>query len=144
MADFNTTQAARQDATPIEFTPVYDANFKLQGKRGTLPADHGFTLAQNDRIKLFDTKLEADVRPMFLIVRNGAFGASVTLDIGTTDDPDALVDGLAVATANTGQVVVSLQSDAFGTAEDIFATFIGANPADNVLLDVELVYASGN
>lgn len=144
MADFNSTQAARQEATPVEFTPVYDANFKVQGKRGTLAASHGFTLAQNDRIKLFDTKLDADVRPLYAIVRCGAFGASVTLDVGTTADPDAIIDGLDISAALTGSLVVSLQSDAFGSAQDIYATFIGANPADNVLLDVELFYASGN
>jgi len=144
MADFNSTQAARQSATPPEFTPVYDANFKVQGKRGVLPASHGNTLAQNDRIKLFDTKLEADARPLFLKISNGAFGASVVLDIGTTANPNAIVDGLDISAASTGQLVVSLQVDAFGSAQDIYATLAGANPADNVGLDVELFYASGN
>lgn len=143
MADFNSKQNVAGASRPLVPTPGTETGAKLVTYRGSIDANHGFTLAQNDRIKLFTQPVPNLYRPLFLVITHGAFGAGVTLDVGTTADPDELVDGLNIAAAGRS-VVVALTTDQLDADREYFATFIGANPADDQALSVELICAGYN
>lgn len=84
--------------------------------------------AENDTLKLF--KLYRPMIPQFIMVDHGAFGSSVTLDIGdnaSTPDPDRFVVGLDISAAGRSINPV-LDQSVMLPGEELVASFLDANP----------------
>lgn len=116
--------------------------------------------AENDTILLArlpgDVVLGLDTRLVF-----GAFGASVTLDIGVrpvtgsafATDPDAIVAGIDVSSAGTARVVAAADADkklweftdlsaepAIMPEIEVYASLLDANPTDDAVLAWQIQY----
>lgn len=106
-------------------------------------------VAQNDDVRL--CQLPAGARLIGGEFKHGAFGASVTLDIGlraldgsgyldklntVADDPDALATNLDIAAAGFKDVFEETPYILYETEKEleVYALFEGANPADNIEL----------
>lgn len=129
------------------------AYFQFQADRDAV----GGVIAQNDTVRL--AQLPAQARLIRGKFKHGAFGTSVTLDLGLrgldnsgfynlagtlADDPDYLAASVAIATAST--TPVELFKDPAGLfyltdkEVELYATFKGANPADNVEISGVILY----
>lgn len=137
MATFNSTQYAQRATANAVGTPL-NANLdggKIRRKYATLPATVG--LAQNDLVNLF--VLPKGAIPIAYVARYGAFGASVTLDIGYSGAEATFKSALDVSAA--GVTMAATLGNVALTADTIVqAKFEGANPADDKVLEVELWY----
>jgi hypothetical protein len=87
-------------------------------------------------------------------VWHGAFGSSVTMDVGirgvdgTVVDADGLAAALNVAAAGTKQVnggALLNQVNGYVCPQDvvIYATLAGANPTDDIQAEFEIHYVAG-
>lgn len=144
MTDHNSVQVARRGShTAVQtLNQPYEVGGRVRSLYASITAS-AQTLAQNDRIYLFD--LPANAQPQLLRTKYGAFGASVTLDIGygaadaaTEDDFEAALDissaGSTLGWCDSGDVIST-------TAKTpVYAHFEGANPADDKVLEVWLYY----
>lgn len=95
------------------------------------------TLAQDDFVNMFD--LPAGCTPCFYKLAYGAFGASVTLDIGWSGDENALESALDVSSAGALNWTAVDDSTPLTAAKTLQAHFEGANPADDQSLEVWLL-----
>ena len=139
MATFNSTQFANGIADPVVQNPPTDDEGRVRWKFATLPANHGNTLAQDDFINLF--KLPKDCRPLEILRTNGAFGASVTLDVGFSGDEDAFESAVSVAAAQTTPVLGVVDDISVLTSEvTVQAKLEGANPPDDQELTIGISY----
>jgi hypothetical protein len=122
------------------------AYFQFQADRDAT----GAVVAQNDDVRL--CQIPAGARLTGGKIKHGAFGSSVTLDIGlrgldgsgyittslsgTADDPDAVATNLDVAAAGVKDLFEEPAYLFYETEKELelYALFEGANPADNVEL----------
>jgi len=100
----------------------------------------GVAWAARDKIKLF--RLPANAIVMLLSLRNEAFGSGVSVDIGSDDDGDMLVDGHSVASAGQ-QLQVPHKFEKVGGSGDITLTFSNHNPTDDARIHVGVQYVIG-
>lgn len=139
MAEFNSAEFAAFN-TP-EGNNVRDWGGRVRMAYWSVPAIVG--LAQDDTVLL--TKLPAKARVLEGRIEFGAYGASVTLDIGVKSPlvVDKYLNGADISAAgeldiandralNMGQVTTA--------AEDVIATFLDANPSDVVTMSGWLLY----
>lgn len=145
MAEFNSRQIAGLAAAPKTKVAPYD-DAQLRVFIATTPAAAAW--AQNDTFKICDVPKGTRILSTGS-VKTGAFGASVTMDIGTRLTADGTVldaDGLAaalnVAAAGTKQISGGAQLQPSGyvcTADTtIYATLAGANPTDDIQAEFEI------
>lgn len=141
MATFNATEYAAIYATlpnVKQKTTLYGA--RVHYREANVPAIVG--LAQNDLVNLFT--LPKGARPLMYALTFGAYGSSVTLDIGWSGDEDALESALDISSA--GAVAwKAVDDDSLLTAEKtVQAKFEGGNPDDTKTLRVQLLYILPN
>lgn len=115
----------------------------------------GAVVAQNDDVRL--CQLPAGARLLGGQFKHGAFGATVTLDIGlraldgsgyldkaltVADDPDALATNLDIAAAGFKDVFEETTYLFYETEKEleVYALFEGANPSDAVELSGYVQY----
>jgi len=145
MTDINSIQVARRGSTTAVQTlnSPWEVSGKLRVAYGKIAAS-AQTIAQNDRVYLFD--LPPNAAPLLLRTKYGAFGASVTLDVGY-GAADASTEN-----AFESALDISAAGSTFGFCDDasvvsttattaVYAQFEGANPADDKDLEVWLFYA---
>jgi hypothetical protein len=96
------------------------------------------TLAQNDLVSLFD--LPAYVMPMYQRLEWGAFGSSVTLDIGFDGDENAFESGLDISSAGVQNWALVDDASELTAIKVVQAKFEAANPADTVDFEYWLMY----
>jgi hypothetical protein len=138
MATFNSTQYAQTQASPVDPLDPTELEGRVRVAFADLPSSHGNTLAQNDLINLFD--LPKGARPLWLMTVFGAFGTSVTLDVGYNGDENAFEDGLDISAAGTSFTAVD-DFTVLSAKQTVQAALKDANPADNVGLTVIMGYA---
>lgn len=131
------------------------AYFQFQADRDAT----GAVVAQNDTVRL--CQIPAQARLVGGQIKHGAFGASVTLDLGlrgldnsgtitikatgdggTADDPDAIATDLDIAAAGQ-KALFEEPAYLFYLTEkelELYCKFEGANPADNVELSGCIFY----
>lgn len=143
MPDFNSTQYARKGS--LTRAPDFLVPSELSGEIRVAYAEYTAdnVNAQNDRIILFD--LPAGARPLFYSIWHGAFGASVTLDLGygalDASTENAFASALNVAAAGVIFAPVALGGQVpLPTNVVVSAQFEGANPSDTADLFVALYY----
>jgi hypothetical protein len=134
MATVDSTQYSNANASPPnKLDPT-----EFGGELRSAYAKFNGTLADGDDINLFT--LPDGARVQMVSYKNAAFGSSVAMDIGTSDDDDRFVAAESVAAAGQG-LVPSLDP---GTKIDgptvIKAKLEGANPNDDVDLEVMVYY----
>ena len=98
-------------------------------------------LAQNDLVNL--TKVPAKARVIGGRIDHGAYGASVTLDIGISGDSDKYLSALDISSAGQSDIANTLalnQGVATTVEETIQALFEAANPSDVVVMSGYLLY----
>jgi hypothetical protein len=143
MTDHNSVQYALRGSVTAAQTLVNPTEFggRVRIAYAKLAAS-GQTLAQNDRVKLFD--LPKGARPLLLRTKYGAFGASVTLDIGygALDASTENVWESALDISAAGSTLGWVDDDTPLTADvTAYAQLEGANPADDKDLEVWLLWA---
>lgn len=145
MPEFNSRQIAGMSSTPRVKAAPYD-----HGQLGVLIATTPATAAwaQNDTFVI--GRLTKGTRILSSSkVKHGAFGASVTMDVGVRDattgtviDADGLAAALNVAAAGTKEVSggALLQPAGYICTADVvvYATLAGANPTDDIQAEFEL------
>lgn len=97
------------------------------------------TLAQNDTINLF--RLPKGAKPLFYMSKHGAFGASVTMSLGTSGSASLYENAVSISAA--GGQFLALDDTAIITTDGgivIQALLEGANPADDKDLEVWFFY----
>lgn len=147
MAEFDSRQI-----TALAGTPKVKANPYDHGKLMVLIADTPATAAwaQNDTFEIGMIPKGSRILSSGQ-VKTGAFGASVTMDIGaraasdgTVIDADGFAAALNVAAAGTKQISggALLQPSGYITTQDIvvYATLAGANPTDDIQAQFEIHY----
>lgn len=97
------------------------------------------TLAQNDTVTLFT--LPKGARPLAFGGVSGAFGASVTFDIGKSAGAAEFVAAVDISAA-AQFVRTSLDLSALTADTLVYGSFEGANPADNVNIEVYCLYVT--
>lgn len=149
MAEFNSRQAALIAAGSKTLS-------NSQGKKRTLVITTPATAAwaQNDTIAS-GIKLPKGVR--FLcdsFASHGAFGASVTCDVGIRNfatkvaiDADGIAAAVAIASAgrtamNNGALVLDGVESVTTEESEVYITLTGANPTDNIQGRWEISYIS--
>lgn len=127
------------------------AYFQFQADRDIAAA----AIAQNDSVRL--CQLPAGARLIDGWYKFGAFGGSVTLDLGlfaadgsgyldvagtVADDPDAIATNVSIATAGAAALFEELAYRGYETEKEVElrGLFEGANPADNVELSGYILY----
>jgi len=148
MPEFNSRQITALAATPPVKAAPYDHG-KVTVRIATTPAAAAW--AQNDTFKICDipkgTRILRTGR-----VYHGAFGASVTMDVGmrkTSDgsvvDADGIAAALNVAAAgnkdlNGGSSLNGVSTAALVASDDwtLYATLAGANPTDDIQAEFEI------
>lgn len=145
MPEFQSTQIAGLSAVPKVKAPPSDHG-QLHVIVATTPAVAAW--AQNDTFLV--ARLVKGTRILSSSkVKHGAFGASVTMDVGvrgvnggTVIDADGLAAALNVAAAGTKEISGGALVQPTGylcTADvDVYATLAGANPTDNIQAEFEL------
>lgn len=116
----------------------------------------GGAAAQNDNVRM--VTIPKGARLVGGTVKHGAFGASVTLDIGlrgadlsgylsadgstTADDPDGVATNVDISAAGSFDLFEELGFLYFETEKETELMFLfeGANPADNVQAEVSVLY----
>jgi hypothetical protein len=143
MADFNSTQYAKKGS--LVRAPDFLVPSELSGELRVAYADYTTdqVLSQNDRIILFD--LPRGARPLFYAVWHGAFGASVTLDIGygalDAATENAFASALDVSAAGVKFAPVPTGGQVPLTADVTVAIqFEGGNPSDTADISVAIYY----
>lgn len=148
MAEINSTQKAlRLQTPPAKISAVDNGNVKVA--TGTLPA--AWSGAQNDTIAfgIFIPKGARILRTSRLTC--GAFGASVTLDVGirkldgTVIDADGLSPNVNVATAankdlNNGAIFSTPAGPIMTDDVEVYGTIEGGTPTANTACEVEVYY----
>lgn len=128
---------ASQTSAGTPLKPVYNRG-KVRVSYGSIVAS-GQTLAENDLIKLFD--LPAGAVPLYYMARNGAFGASVTMDIGTSSTQDLYEAAVSISAASQLGPTPLDNNDILTAKTTIYAKLEGANPADDKALEIWLYWA---
>lgn len=148
MAEFDSRQITALASTPKVKAAPYDHG-KISVLIATTPATAAW--AQNDTFEI-GTIPKGSRLLRSGKVYHGAFGASVTMDIGTRAASDGTVldaDGLAaalnVAAAGVKDINGGAQSSAvngYVTTQDVvvYATLAGANPTDDIQAEFEIHY----
>lgn len=106
---------------------------------GTLAADHGYTLAQDDQINF--TTLPAGFTPLFVQVQTGALGTGVTLALTANDGTNRTILAATSVASATSTIVPAAYSTPLAVACTLVGTLAGGNPADNVAATV-VVYGT--
>lgn len=140
MAQFNSDQYKKAYVdVPRVRVAINSWGGRVRIKWFDVPATVG--LAQNDTVRL--CKLDNNSRVIGGRVHFGAYGASVTLDIGTAAAEDRYLAALDISSAGEGNFGDTLTLN-FGdklTAEtDLIAKFEGANPDDTKILKGYVLY----
>jgi hypothetical protein len=140
MADFNSDQWAQRlsVAFPGEIGAAQDYNGRVRTAYAKFTGGVS-TLAQNDRIRLFE--IPGGARVVGVKTRHGAFGFSVTLAIGTTASAAKYLAATSIAAAGTINAVPATFTPESGNQPvTLYATLGGANPADDQDLEVLVEY----
>lgn len=151
MAEFSSTQISGLSASPKTKVQPYD-NGSPQVLIATTPAVAAW--AQNDTFVIGTIPKGSRILSVSK-VKHGAFGASVTMDVGVRDavtatviDADGLAAALNVAAAGTKEISggALLQPTGYITLADVtlYATLAGANPSDNILAEFEIHYLTSS
>ncbi|HEU6456481.1 MAG TPA: hypothetical protein VN201_13575 [Roseateles sp.] len=151
MAEFNSRQITNLAATPKVKMQPYD-NGGINVLVATTPATAAW--AQNDTFKIGTIPKGSRILSSGW-VKTGAFGASVTMDIGvrassdgTVIDADGLAAALNVAAAGTKQISggALLQPAGYITTQDVdlYATLAGANPTDDIQAEFEIHFLTNS
>lgn len=149
MAEINSAQAANVAAGTMNKSADKNRKSMLTVTMpATWSASNGDTVATKQ-------VLPASCRVTGVRVSNAAGASSSTLSVGirkatdgTSADPDALVNALAITTAAyagvfTGALLTAGQSAIMPAYEtEVYLTFGGANPTANQALRVEIDYVS--
>lgn len=147
MPEFNSTQISGMSASPKTKVAPTD-NGALCVLVATTPAVAAW--AQNDTFVVGVIPKGSRILSSSK-VKHGAFGASVTMDVGVRDattgaviDADGLAAALNVAAAGTKEISggALVQPTGYITTADVtvYATLAGANPTDNILAEFEIHY----
>lgn len=139
MATFDGTQYGQKATLSTAGTPLSRSVHRgaVRVYRADFPAT---VIAQNDLVNLFDVGpgvTTGEWRPLWVNVEHGAYGASVTLDVGWTGNTDAIVSALDIAAAGTSYLF-SAETALVTGVQTIQALFEGADPADDQTLAVTL------
>jgi hypothetical protein len=145
MAEINSRQITGLTTSPKTKVAPYD-DAQIRVFVATTPAAAAW--AQNDTFKICDVPKGTRILSSSK-VKHGAFGASVTMDVGTRQTSDGTVldaDGLAaalnVAAAGTKEISggAQLQPAGFICTVDttIYATLAAANPTDDAQAEFEI------
>lgn len=143
MADFPSDQYAGKGS--LTQAPDFLVPSELSGEVRIAYADYTTdnVNAQNDRVILFD--LPAGARVIAYAVWHGAFGASVTLDIGygaldaATENAFANALDVAAAGVKFGAVPTGGQLP-LATDVTVAAQWEGGNPSDTANMSIALLY----
>lgn len=148
MAEFNSRQITGLSSSPKVKAAPYDHG-QINVLVATTPATAAW--AQNDTFKV-GTLLKGSRILRTSHFYHGAFGASVTLDLGvraasdgTVIDADGLCAAIDVSAAGIDQVkngALLKAVNGYVTTQDvdIYATLAGANPTDDVQAEFEIYY----
>lgn len=147
MPEFNSTQITGLASSPKTKVAPFD-NGSSQVLIATTPAVAAW--AQNDTFVVGVIPKGSRILSSSK-VKHGAFGASVTMDVGVRDavtgtviDADGLAAALNVAAAGTKEISggALVQPTGYITTADVtvYATLAGANPTDNILAEFEIHY----
>lgn len=144
MAEIESRQAARTAASATGVGKMLATDVgKIMAITIDSPAVAAW--AQNDTIAS-PVRIPKGAKPIGAIVKHGAFGTSVTLDVGLRNydtgaaiDADGIVAARAVATAgggfdNSGALCLTPQQ--LSVDAQLYATLGGANPTDDVQLTI--------
>lgn len=148
MAEFDSRQITARAATPPVKTNPYD-NGQINVLIATTPATAAW--AQNDTFEIGTIPKGARLLRSGKVY-HGAFGASVTMDVGirkasdgTVVDADGLATALNVAAAgvkdlNGGSALAGVTVANIVATEDwvLYATLAGANPTDDIQAEFEI------
>lgn len=112
---------------------------------GYLPAAHGLTIAQNDIIQMVKVPIGAIVADGALLM--GAWGGSVTADVGDENTEDLYISAADVSSASctnffesTGLAGVPYT---YLVADTIDVKLEGANPTDAIAMALIVGYLTG-
>jgi hypothetical protein len=148
MAEFNSRQITSLAASPKVKAAPYDHG-KVSVLVATTPATAAW--AQNDTFLIGVIPKGSRILRTSKVY-HGAFGASVTMDVGTRAagggtviDADGLAAALNVAAAGVKDINGGAQSSAVNgyvtTADvDVYATLAAANPTDDIQAEFEIHY----
>ena len=148
MAEFTATQITGLTSSPKTKMPPYDHG-QIKVLIGSSPAVAAW--AQNDTFKIgVIPKGSRILRTSHFW--HGAFGASVTCDVGlrqtsdgTVIDADGLCAGIDVSASGIDQIkngALLKAVNGYVTTQDVdvYATLGGANPTDDVRIEFEIYY----
>jgi hypothetical protein len=150
MAEFDSRQLTSLEGSPKVKASPYDHG-KIQVAVATTPAVAAW--AQNDTwaTGIIIPKGSRILRSGRL--SHGAFGASVTMDVGIRDttsaqtviDVDGIADGLDVAAAGVKELdggSLFASGVAYVTTQEceVYCSLLTANPTDNIQAEVEIHY----
>jgi hypothetical protein len=151
MAEINSRQITALAATPKMKASPFDHG-KVSVLIATTPAAAAW--AQNDTFVIGTLPKGSRVLRTSKVY-HGAFGASVTMDVGvraadtgTVIDADGLAAALNVAAAGVKDInggALSSAVNGYVTTADVvvYATLAGANPTDDIQAEFELHYVAG-
>lgn len=141
-SDFYKPATVARTAAETKLNPANGQELRVAYAKITASS---LTIAQNDFINLFD--LPEGAIPMFIKYTDGVRGALATLDIGTIDltaaatvDEDRFEAAVDVSAGATQNWLVVDDSTPLTAPATVRAKYEGANPADNVALEVWLAY----
>lgn len=140
MTAHNSIQYASRGSVSAAVDPLKPnvSGGRIRQKYGKIAAS-AQTLAQDDTINLF--KLPKGAKPLFYMSKHGAFGASVTMSLGTSGSASLYENAVSISAA--GGQFLALDDTAEITTDGgivIQALLEGANPADDKDLEVWFFY----
>lgn len=147
MSDQNSTQYAKSNvaSTLPTAAKTYTSPEEFGGKLRVAYANFaasGYTWAQNDRGVCF--KLPAYSTPLLYVAKYGAFGASVTLDIGygvlDASTENTFKSALDISSAGTTGPACIADPTKLTSDTVVYVQFEGANPADDKQLEIWIYY----
>jgi hypothetical protein len=152
MAEFDSRQITALAASPKVKAAPYDHG-TVSVLIATTPATAAW--AQNDTFEIGTLPKGARILRSSKVY-HGAFGASVTMDVGVRDTPEAGAavidaDGLAAALnvaaagvkdINGGALVAAANGYVLTKDVVLYATLAGANPTDDIQAEFEIHYVA--
>jgi len=138
MAEYKTAVFKAQTDKPIQSAASWQVGQGVQVAAANI-GDEDW--AQNDTVKLF--RLPPNATIIAVGARYEAFGSSVTLDIGTSSDGDAILDGHAINASGYLEFQPPKVLGQVGGDGDVIAKFLSANPTDDAHIWVTCLYVLG-
>lgn len=150
MAEFNSTQITGLASSPKVKAAPYDHG-RIEVLVATSPSTAAW--AQNDTFKIGTLPKGARLLRTSHFY-HGAFGASVTCDVGvraasdgTVIDADGLCAAIDVSAAGIDQIkngALLKAANGYVTTQEVevYATLAGANPTDDIRMEFEIYYVA--